>query len=184
MLYAFMKVVTRPQREIISPRNHDCITSRWSPFLAYDPVLSSSACVKASLYFYSAASRSNFTSQDVFYKFFYCIPAISTVRDFQFNVCWANDADFSLRHDSRTLPLVITTKNLPYFLTEKLFHLGITVLLLRGGPLFWHVTQFYHHQPASRLRSIFILLHPGQIFSFLGCVPQIVLVHSSYLYCS
>ena len=82
----------------------------------------------------------------------------------------------------RPLPLGIPTKNLPYLLTGESFHLGTTVVLLRSRPLFWHIIQFYH-QPASRLRSIFMLLHLILLFSFLGHVPQIVSLHSNHLYC-
>ena len=80
----------------------------------------------------------------------------------------------------RTLPLGILTKNPPYFLTGESFHLGTTVVLLRGGPLFWHVIQFHRHQPASRLRSTIILLHQNLISSSLEHVQQIFSLHSSY----
>ena len=74
-----------------------------------------------------------------------------------------------------TLPMGVP----PYLPTRESFHLGTTVVLLCGGPLLWHMMQFYHCQPVSRFCSIFILLRLGKIFSSLGRVPQIVLLHSS-----
>ena len=75
----------------------------------------------------------------------------------------------------------IPTKNLPYLLTEESFHLLITVVLLRGGPFFWHIIQFISLHAGSALHLCYCF--QVCIFPSLEYVRQIVLSHSSHLYC-